>query len=113
MGVQPSRVLEKRAKRQRNLPLLIPFGAGWKRAGASQHAAPVLDKGLLAEERMILRQWTSNRRHDATLSALRHRDAGDRSILSLSVLGSLVNIAHFRDLFRELGCFVVYSSSLI
>ena len=113
MGFQPFPVLEKGAKRQSDLPMLIAFGAGRERAGISQNIAPVLNKFRVAIERMIWRQCASNRRHDATYLDIRHRDAGDQLNLRLSFPESLVNIAHFQDLSRDPGCFPVSSSSWI
>jgi hypothetical protein len=50
---EPSLVLEQGAKRQGNLPVLIPLGVGRKRAGVSQDVAPVLDEFGLTVERMV------------------------------------------------------------
>jgi len=64
MGVQPFPVLEEGAKRQRDLAMLIAFGARRKCPGISQDVAPVFDQLRLAVERTILHRCTSNRRHD-------------------------------------------------
>src|SRR5260370_1255663 len=53
MGFQPITVLEKGAQRQSDLPMLIAFSAGWKRARIPQTIAPVRNKLRLAIERMI------------------------------------------------------------
>jgi len=53
MGFQPFPVLEKAAKRQGDLPMLIALRTGRKRAGISQNIASVLNKFRLAVERMI------------------------------------------------------------
>jgi hypothetical protein len=63
MGVEPLPAPEQGAKRQGNLPVLISFGAGRKRARIAQDVAPVLDKFGSAVERLFQRQFTSNRRH--------------------------------------------------
>jgi hypothetical protein len=74
-------VLEQGAKRQGNLPMLIPLGAGRKRAGVSQSVTPVLDEFGLAGERMVKRQCTSNRRHGSHLSRI--------SVTVMQVIGLL------------------------
>jgi hypothetical protein len=66
MGMQPFSVPEKGAERQRDLPMLVAFRAGWERARIAQDVAPVLDEFRHCMERMVERQSTSNRRHDAT-----------------------------------------------
>jgi hypothetical protein len=66
MGMQPFSVPEKGAERQRDLPMLVAFRAGWERARIAQDVAPVLDELRHCMERMVERQSTSNRRHDAT-----------------------------------------------
>jgi hypothetical protein len=66
MGPQPFPVPEQGAERQGDLPMLIAFRPGRKRAGVSQYVAPVLDELRLAIERLIQHQCTSYRRHDAT-----------------------------------------------
>jgi hypothetical protein len=113
MGVQPFLVLEKGAERKRDLPMLIAFGARWKRPGIAQDVAPVLDKLRLAVERTILHQCTSNRRHDATdIDSRSPRDAGDRTNLSLSLSGRW-SILLTSTIKFEAGCFIVYSYSAI
>jgi hypothetical protein len=69
MRVQPRLVLEERAKQQRNLPVMISFGARWKRAGAAQKAAPVLDKLRFAVTRLVQRR-SGNRRHECHLGRI-------------------------------------------
>jgi hypothetical protein len=44
MSRQPSLIAEQRAERQRDLPMVIAFCAGRKRAGVSQDTAPFIDK---------------------------------------------------------------------
>ncbi|MHB8270655.1 hypothetical protein [Bradyrhizobium sp.] len=56
MGVQPFLVLEKVAKRQGDLPVLVAFRARRECPGITQDVAPVLDKLCLAVERTILHQ---------------------------------------------------------
>jgi hypothetical protein len=73
----------------------------------------MLDKLRLAVERMILHRGTSNRRHDCHPYDFQSPgDAGDRTNLSLSFFErwsiSLTSTVKF-----QLGCFIVYSSSLI
>jgi hypothetical protein len=53
MGFQPFPVLEKAAKRQGDLPMLIAFRTGRKQAGISQNIASVFNKLRLAVKRMI------------------------------------------------------------
>jgi hypothetical protein len=53
MCVEPLAVLEQGAKRQGNLPMLIPFGAGRKQARIAQNVAPVLNKFRFAVKRMF------------------------------------------------------------
>ena len=64
VGIQPLLVLEKGAKRQGNLSVLVSFRARRESPGITQDVAPVLDKLGLAVARMVLHQYTSNRRHD-------------------------------------------------
>jgi hypothetical protein len=66
MALQPFPVPEQRTQRACDLPMLIAFRAGGKRAGVSQNIATVLDQLRLAVKRRIQRQRTSDRRHDAT-----------------------------------------------
>lgn len=66
MSLQPFPVPEQGAERQGDLPMLVAFGPGRKRAGVSQYVAPVLDKLRSAEERPVQHQCASYRRHDAT-----------------------------------------------
>jgi hypothetical protein len=73
MCFKPLPVLEQGAKRQGNLPVLIPFGAGRKQARIAQNVAPVLKKFRFAVERRVWRQFTSNRRHGSHLFSLSHR----------------------------------------
>jgi hypothetical protein len=70
MCVEPFSVLEQGAKRQGDLPVLIPFGAGRKRTRIAQNVAPVLKKFRLTVTRVIYRQFTSNRRHGSHLCPL-------------------------------------------
>jgi hypothetical protein len=67
MGVQPTLVLEKRSKQQRDMPMVISFGARRERAGIAQKVAPMLNKVSLAVERLFRRQFTSSRRHGSHL----------------------------------------------
>jgi hypothetical protein len=53
--------------------MLIPFGAGRKRASIAQNVAPMLDKLRFIVKRLVRRQFTSNRRHDGHLSRGRAR----------------------------------------
>jgi hypothetical protein len=53
MCVAPFLVLEKRAKQQRNLPMMISFGARRKRAGIAQNVAPMLNKLRFAVKRLV------------------------------------------------------------
>jgi hypothetical protein len=64
MGIQPLLVLEKGAKRQGNLPVLVSLRARRECPGITQDIAPMLDKLRLAVARMVLHQCASNRRHD-------------------------------------------------
>jgi hypothetical protein len=73
MRVEPFLVLEKAAKRQGNLPMLIAFRTWREHPGISQDVAPVLNKLSLAVERMVLHKCTSNRRHDCHPYRLSHR----------------------------------------
>jgi len=43
----------KRAKQQRNLPMMILFCAGWKRTGKAQNVAPVIVEVRSAIERLV------------------------------------------------------------
>jgi hypothetical protein len=119
MGLQPFPVPEKGAQRQSDLPMLIAFRAGWKRARVPQNVAPLLNKVRHAMERRIQRQGTSNRRHDATYVDSRSPGAGDLFNLPLRISLSLVNIAHLPGLscgplaFPQPGCVAIYSSSSI
>jgi hypothetical protein len=53
MCIEPFLVLEERAKQQRNLPMMISFGARRKRARAAQNVAPVLNKFRFAIKRLV------------------------------------------------------------
>ncbi len=64
MGVKPFLVLEKGAKRQGDLPVLVAFRARRECPRITQDVAPVLDQLCPAVERTILHQCASNRRHD-------------------------------------------------
>jgi hypothetical protein len=67
VGVEPLSAPEQGAKRQGNLPVLIPLRAGRKRVRIAQDVAPVLDQFRPAvEERLFQRQFTSSRRHGGT-----------------------------------------------
>jgi hypothetical protein len=92
MCVQPFLVLEQRAKQQRNLPVLISFDAGRKRAGIAHDIAPMLNEIGSAVQRSFKRQITSNRRHGCHLSRS-PGDAGGGTSMLLRVPDSLVNIA--------------------
>ena len=101
MCVEPFVVLEQGAKRQRNLPMLIPFGPGRKRARVPQDIAPMLNKLGFIVERLVQRQFTSNRRHGSHLH--RHRvNAGDRTNLHPDFSELVVKIAQLPG-FVEVG----------
>jgi hypothetical protein len=53
MCVEPFSVFEQDAKRQGDLPVLIPFGAGRKRTRIAQNVAPVLKKFRLTVTRIL------------------------------------------------------------
>ena len=55
MGIQPFLVLEKGAKRQGNLPVLVAFRTRREGPGITQDVAPVLDQFRHAVERTIRR----------------------------------------------------------
>jgi hypothetical protein len=97
MCVEPFLVPEERAKQQRNLPMMISFGARRKRAGIAQNVAPMLNKVRCVVERMLWRRVTSNRRHGGHLCRS-PGDADDGTSMLLRVSESLVNIAHFQKL---------------
>ena len=67
MCVQPGLVLEQRSKQQRDMPMVVSFGARRERAGIAQKVAPVLHQFSLAVAPLFRRQFTSSRRHDSHL----------------------------------------------
>jgi hypothetical protein len=83
---QPLLVLEERAKQQRNLPMMISLGARRKRTGKAQNVAPVIVEVRSAVERLVQRQFTSNRRHGShPFDSQSPGDAGDRINLPFQI----------------------------
>ena len=76
IGLQPFTVAKQRAKRARDLPMLIAFGTGRARSGIPQNITQLFDKLRLAIERMVQFRCMSNSWHDATYPVSHRRDAG-------------------------------------
>jgi len=104
MAVEPCSVPEQRAKRARDLPVLITFRSRRERPGISQHVAAKRDKVSHFATDFRLGLWFSvGRRHDARFGSggsvalitgncrVRY---GDESIMALFFAGPVVNIAH-------------------
>jgi hypothetical protein len=60
MYVEPRLVLAERAKQQRDVPMLISFGARRKRAGIAQNVAPMLNEFRCAVKRSVQRPFASD-----------------------------------------------------
>jgi hypothetical protein len=85
---------------------MISFGTGRKRTGIAQNVPPMLKKFRFVVERLVKRQFTSNRRHGGHQFASQSPgDAGEQANLPLRVRESLVDIAHFgKIMIAVCGC---------